>query len=157
MPYRRPQVRCVSIERNPKNCPMITKLWSTMLVYFFVIQYRLFWPISAWTCTNLLWPLSIKNRSIWLASTFFRVPRGFQHVNTDLNKWWAHKAGLRACHETPVRHVWTRYGHPLKGWDMVGTRWDGGMGVGVGIPENRWKVVGGRIQINSIGGVMGWG
>ena len=41
-----------------------------------------------------------------------------------------------------------RYGEPLLGWDTVGMGWDVVMGVGLGVTENKSKVVRGRKTID---------
>ena len=74
-----------------------------------------------------------------------------------MDKCCAHKAARRACQVASVRHVWTRYGHPLKGWDMVGVGWDVGVGVGLVVHENESKLVGGRTGVpENKSKVVGW-
>ena len=41
-----------------------------------------------------------------------------------------------------------RYGQPQRGLDTLGMAGDVGLGVGLGIPENKSKVVGGWIEMN---------
>lgn len=50
---------------------------------------------------------------------------------------------VAALDRTPLQ-----YGQPLLGWDEVGMGWVVGVRVGLGIIENKSKVVGEKIKIN---------
>ena len=78
----------------------------------------------------------------------FHAPQVFRNVRTEPATTikctpYREKTSSAATDRIPVRN-----GQPLQGWDTAGIEWDLGLGVGIGVTENKSKVLGGRRKIN---------